>query len=279
MRLKNIKNSKGIFSLLDLSRVAFLDYLDSDKLGSVASEMMRLLSAEVSGVVVDPEFNFDDITKKANGTGLILPVEKKNEAVDPLSLPKMPANWGVEYISNNYGVAKLELFYHPQEKEAWRKKQFVAEIYDYCQYEKIDLVLELMVYHAAAQDPDPEVFLESQLESVREFSNICDVFALEYLNSPLSAVTITAETDNPWIYNAREVGYEEFKQNLRVCMDSGAAGFMAGDPFWSGADVREAFFVEGDEELEAKKPEQIQFIKTNIRDRVIEAVRIVGEAE
>jgi len=280
MRLSNIKNTKGQFSLLDFSRVSTLaqamsldiDHLEQqDHLSNLTKIMMDNLSPEVSGVIVDPDFDFDLISSKVNGTGLLLSLEKKSDAVDPLSLPKMSNNWGIEHISNNYAVAKLELFYHPHEEEAMRKKQFVAEIYDYCKYEGIDLLLELMVYHSASEIPSQEVLLEAQLQSAREFSNSTDIFALEYLGNALSAVTLTAELDTPWIYNARDLSYQDFKENLRVCLDSGAQGFLAGDPFWSGDEVKKIL-----SNLNAG-PEQEDYIKTQIRDRVIEVVRIVSE--
>ena len=280
MKLKNIQNTKGIFSLLDFSRIATLaqtmgldiDHLEhQEHLSYITGKLMQYISAEVSGVVVDPDFDFDIISKKVNGTGLALSLEKKADAVDPMSLPKLASSWGVEHISNNYAVAKLELYYHPQEPEAMRKKQFVAEIYDYCAYEKIDLLLELMVFHPSSETPTQEVLLEAQLQAASEFANSCDIFALEYLGTALSAVTLTAELDTPWIYNAREISYEEFKQNLRVCMDSGARGFMAGDPFWVGNQTAQLF-----SNLEAKV-EQEEYIKTEVRDKVIEAVRIASE--
>ncbi len=280
MKLKNIQNTKGIFSLLDFSRIATLaevigldiDHLEhQEHLSFVTGKMMQYLSAEVSGVIVDPDFDFSIISKKTNGTGLLLSLEKKADALDPMSLPRLADNWGIEHISNNYAVAKLELFYHPNEPEAMRKKQFVAEIYDYCKYENIDLLLELMVYHPASEQPTQEILLEAQLQSAREFSNTCDIFALEYFGNTLSAVTLTAELDTPWIYNAREIGYETFKQNLRACIDSGAVGFMAGDPFWVGSDTTQKL-----SKLD-QGPEQEEFIKTEIRDKTIEAVRIASE--
>lgn len=280
MKITNIKNSKKIFTLLDFSRIATLAQaigLDIDELKHVdhlnfiTSNMMKYLSSEVSGVIIDPDFDFENISKKANGTGLLLSLEKKSDTVNPLSLPTMTNNWGIEHISNNYALAKLELYYHPQELEAMRKKQFVAEVYDYCKYEGIDLLLELMVYHPSSEPPTVEILLEAQLQSAKEFSKVTDILALEYQGNALSAVTLTAELDTPWIYNAREINYEEFKQNLRVCIDSGAQGFMAGDPFWV-SEKTTAILSKLDQ-----GPEQEEYIKTEIRDRVIEAVRVAGE--
>lgn len=280
MKTATIRDSQGSYTLLDFSRIATLAEvigLDIDTLKErsqlelVSSVIMEQVSAEVSGVIVDPEFDFNLIQKKKNGTGLVLSLEKKSDAVDPMSVPILAPNWGIEHIANNYALAKLELYYHPQEPEAMRKKQFVAEIYDYCKYVGIDLLLELLVYHPASEQPSKEVLLEAQLESAREFANSCDLFGFEYLGDPLSCVTLTAETDMPWLYNARGVGYEVFKQNLRVCIDSGAHGFMAGDPFWFGQQTTQGFALQ-------QNTDTIQtFTQTILRDKVIESVRIVKE--
>jgi tagatose-1,6-bisphosphate aldolase len=280
MRLHSIKNTSGIFSLLDFSRIATLaesigldiDHLEhKDVLDFISGKIMEYISPEISGVIVDPEFDFENINKKSSSTGLAMSLEKKSGSVDPFALPNLADNWGIEQIKNNYGLAKLELYYHPQEEEAMRKKQFVAEVSDFCKYESIDFLLELMVYHPGGEKATKEVMFETQLQAISEFSRSCDIMGLEFLGDSLSAVTITAQLDIPWIYNAREIGYEEFKQNLRVCMESGAKGFMAGDPIWSARDTKKVLSsYEDREKIE-------EHIKTDMRDKVIEANRIASE--
>lgn len=280
MRLFNIQNNSGVFSLIDFSRIATLskiidldiDHLEHKNiLNFISSAIMTYLSPEVSGVIVDPELDFLNIIKKSNSTGLVMSLEKKSDSLNPLKIPMLADGWGVEQTKNNYAVAKLELYYHPQEPEAMKKKQFVAEIYDFCKYEGIDLILELMVYHTGSNTVTKEIMLETQLQAIEELSRNCDLISLEFLGDSLSAVTITASLDIPWIYNARDVNYEEFKQNLRICMESGAKGFMAGDPIWSGQDVKESLSMHDDKE------KIIEFIKTKMRDRVIETTRIANE--
>ncbi len=280
MRLHNIKNTSGVFSLLDFSRIASLaesigldiDHLENkDVLNFISNKIMEYVSPEVSGVIVDPEFDFSSLIKKSDSTGLVMSLEKKKKNLDPFSMPSIADGWGIEQIRNNYGVAKLELYYHPQEPEAMKKKQFVAEIHDFCKYEGIDFLLELMVYHPGSEKATKEVMLETQLQSIDELSRSCDLIGLEFLGDSLSAVTITAALDIPWIYNARDIGYEEFRQNLRICTESGAKGFMAGDPIWFGEDVKKVLSSYED------KGKIEEYIKTSIRDKVIEVNRIVSE--
>ncbi|MBP7700436.1 hypothetical protein KA111_00030 [Candidatus Woesebacteria bacterium] len=280
MRLQSIKNSTGVFSLLDFSRVATLaeamgldiDHLDrKETLDFISKTIMDFVSPEVSGVIVDPDLDFSNLEKKSNSTGLVMSLEKKRDSLDPTAMPSIADGWGIEQIRNNYGLAKLELYYHPQEEQALKKKQFVAEVHDYCKYEGIDFLLELMVYHPGSEKSSDNLLLETQLQAISELSNNCDLIGLEFLGDSLSAVTITAALDIPWVYNAREIGYEEFKNNLRICIESGAMGFMAGDPFWSGEYTKKMLSSYKDQE--AIK----DYIKTSIRDKVIEANRITSE--
>lgn len=280
MRLHNIKNSAGVFTLLDFSRIATLaesigldiDQLEHrDNLDFISGKIMEFVSPEVSGVIVDPEFDFSNLNKKSNSTGLAMSLEKKMDILDPLGMPTIADGWGVEQIKNNYGVAKLELFYHPLEEEALKKKQFVAEVHDYCKYLGIDFLLELMVYHSGSEKISKEMMLETQLQAIEELSRSCDIIGLELLGDSLSAVTITAALDTPWIYNAREIGYEEFKNNLRVCVESGAKGFMAGDPIWFGEDVKKVLSTfEDQNRIE-------EYIMAEMRDKIIEVSRIASE--
>lgn len=281
MRLHNIKNTSGVFSLLDFSRIATLaqsigldiDHLEHrDVLNFISEKIMEYVSPEVSGVIIDPDFDFSSLIKKSNSTGLVMSLEKKRDSLDPFGMPTIADGWGIEQIRNNYGLAKLELFYNPQEAEALKKKQFVAEVHDYCKYLGIDFLLELMVYYPGnSKDITEEVLLETQLQAISELSRSCDIIGLELLGDSLSAVTMTAALDTPWIYNAREMGYEEFKNNLRICVESGAKGFMAGDPIWFGEDVKKVLSsFEDRDKIE-------EYIKTDIRDKIIEVSRIASE--
>jgi tagatose-1,6-bisphosphate aldolase len=177
----------------------------------------------------------------------------------------------VESIANNYGVAKLELYYHPAEENAAYKKQMVAELYDYCKYEGIDFVLELLVYHQATEEPSEEVLTETQLIAVQEFRDSCDLLAVEYLSNSLAAVTITAELDIPWIMTGREVEYETIKNDLRASLESGASGFLLGDIFWPKVDAttRDA--------QDFQVSHLLSQIENQSRDRIIELSRIVEE--
>lgn len=280
MTIDALRTNEGMLTLLELDRVPVLaDSLElrltqPDQaliLDELTRAMVRSFSPHVSGVVFSPEHTFHHMSELDANAAPVLSLEKKTAAVDPLIPPRFVDNWGVESVSNNYGVAKLELYYHPAEEQAALKKQIVAEIYDYCKYEGISFILELLVYHQAHEKPSPDGLLETQLTAVQEFRESCDVMALEYLGDSLAAVTITAELDIPWILTGRDQDYEQTKQELRAALEGGAQGFLLGDVFWPK--INRAEHDNG----EVSVSMLIAEIEKQGRDHVIELSRITKE--
>ncbi|NCN51266.1 MAG: hypothetical protein GW762_02210 [Candidatus Pacebacteria bacterium] len=280
MTIDALRTAEGMITLLELDRVPVLaDALElrmsvpeqAQILDELTGAMVSSFSPHVAGVVFSPEHTFNHISQLADQATPVLSLEKKTAAVDPLIPPIFVDNWGVESVSNNYGVAKLELYYNPAEEQAALKKQIVAEIHDYCKYEGIHFILELLVYHRANEKPSPQGLLDTQLTAVQEFRDSCDVLALEYLGDSLAAVTITAELDIPWILTGRDQDYEQTKLDLRAALEGGAQGFLLGDIFWPHIDHAQH------DSGEVSVSMLVAEIQKQGRDHVIELSRITKE--
>ncbi len=278
MTLSALQSASGRYCILELDRL-YSAVTHGSSLGLVDAQneqkakAMAELGASTSGVVLDSSQSFQSLFFKPHDVGLVLSLEQRMDAVDPLALPRIGDGWSLDHIRNNYGVAKLELYYHPGETLALKKKQFVAEIADYCRYIGIAFILQLYVYHTLADGgTDTAKMIETQLRSVQEFGRHSDLLAIEYLGDPLAAATITAELDIPWVVTSRQSEYETCKNDLRAALESGASGFMLGDVFVSGAskvasDTSDEFEYAGWEKV----------IQTTVRDRVLELSRITNE--
>lgn len=298
MLLKSVQNTTEQFCLLQLDEVqAFAEHLGidiSDEIGQVFiarvyEQMTAVLSEGASGVIISPEYNFSSILKKDQNSGLILGLEQRLSAIDPLNLPPLIQNWGVEHIRNNYALAKLELFYHPSEPEVLKKQQLVSEIYEYCQMLDIDFLLELKIFPAQESLNSREAMQEAQIIAIEDFRNFCSLIALEYPGDTLTTLTLTAELDIPWILTnstfkflekneqkSESNTYDNFKENLRIALESGARGYMAGNLIW-----QDIFGKIATEQVETQKEWQENFTKqlaTKVRDRVLELTRIASEA-
>ncbi|MDQ5951644.1 MAG: hypothetical protein QG639_925, partial [Patescibacteria group bacterium] len=104
-------------------------------------------------------------------------------------------------------------------------------------------------------------------EAIQDLRNFCDVMAVEYPLDALGAVTVTAEMDVPWILSGRETPYDEFKEQVRTALESGAKGFLA----------TTQFFPEFQKDTYSEE-DFVKYLQTFGKDRVIEMTRIVEEA-
>ena len=233
----------------------------------------KYLTEPTTGVVLGPKVGYSALDYKHPATGVVLSLDNNLYAHDPLNLPTFLSDWGVEHIKNNYGVVKLTLPYNPKEELAAEKKKLLAEVYDYAQYEKVDLVVELKVFLLEKVKPSQkqDVFLSTQLESVRELQNMVDLFILDFPFTPLGCATLTAELDVPWLVNDPGGDYLKVKENLRTALDGGASGMQIGLSLYNQAPKGGALTAEFLSLWE-------QFLKTEARDRVLELARIVKEA-
>lgn len=280
MTIDALSTDTGMITLLEMDRVPMLaeslglrlsDPNQAQIVSELTAEMVATLSKHVTGVVLSPEHSFVHREAVTSTCAPVLSLEKKTSDVDPLVPPTFIDGWGIENIANNYAVAKLELYYHPEEEQAALKKQIVAELYDYCKYEGIDFILELLVYHQANEKPSPAGLTDSQLTAVQEFRKSCDVMGLEYLGDSLAAVTITAELDIPWILTGREQDYQQTKQELRAALESGAQGFLLGDVFWPKVEHAQR------DTGEVSVSMLVSEVQKQARDHIIELTRIVEE--
>jgi tagatose-1,6-bisphosphate aldolase len=259
----------GLDQLLPMSRVLGLSVSDSHgtvKLEQVIFELTRQYSPYLTGVVFSPEIGYRAVTQKSENAGPLFCLERRLIDPDPLTIPLLMNSWNVEAVRQNYGLAKLELFYNPLEAEAETKRQMVIELNDYCKNQGIDFLLELIVYIEATEKEYKNTFQQLQLEAIQDLRTHCSVLALEYPLDALGAVTVTAELDVPWILSARSSRYDDFKENLRTALESGAKGFMATEQFLP--EKRTENF---------DQDECLKFLQTVGKDRVIEVTRIVEE--
>lgn len=280
MQLSALQSASRRFTVLALDTgVRLIEKFDlpatapetDETIKQVLSAFQQVLAPHVSAITIDPIYGFHLSRTKPTSAGLLFRLEKPTTQVDPLALPILIGNWGVGAVRQNYGAAKLELWYHPKEAAALEKKQLVAELYDYCQHEGIALLLKLIVYTPADETFTVASFQAAQLEAAHEFAASCSLMALQYPQDALAAATLTAELDVPWLLSSDDVEYESFKDILRTSIDNGASGYVVDEVLW-----REIFTLQTAD----KEPDWsaiTKFLQTTARDRAIELARIVSE--
>lgn len=298
MQLSALSQPTGMLSIIELDGlVEFSDIFQLDLERAEDHKKIHQLLTEISGLLVqnggqhapsaislEPSFSFDAYAQSLDEgrskqeaeirsqPGLVLSLDTSvTKPTDPVLLPELIPNWGVPEVRNNYGVAKLTLYYHPKEEIALKEKQFVAELHDYCRHEGIGLLLKLMMYTPAEESFSTESFQADQLAAVQEFRGFCDLLALQYPLDSLACATLTSELDIPWVVVGDGREYADFKDVVRDSIEAGAGGYMAGNVFWREASQ----FVSDDGQLIF--PAISHFLQTTTRDRLLELTRIVNE--
>ncbi len=234
------------------------------------NQMGEVASKHLTGLIIDPIYSFS-ASQHSGKAGCLTRINVLAEEVDPFSIPSLIPDYGLEEISNNYSLAKFDLYYHPSEESSLKKKQLLAEIHDYCDYLDMNLFLKLNMFHPKGIQYETEEFQNDQLIAVRELSRTTDLIALQFPLEPLAIATLTAELDIPWILIDDGQSYEQYKQELRICLENGASGFVANKTLW-----QEMFSMKdkgGNLNLTAIE----DFIETTFQDRVIELMRIAND--
>jgi tagatose 1,6-diphosphate aldolase len=194
---------------------------------------MQIFSPICSAVLVDPEYGFPALDYKADNCGLLLTLESSGYTDEKTAVPTLLPNWGVEGIKNNYAVAKLLTYYHPQEANAEAKRKLVMELSAACKKEDVPFLLEPVIFSAAGKNELSQTeFQEAQLQACQEFQPYCDILKIQYSGDALSCATMTAELDVPWILLSRGMDYAQFKEALKIALENGAKGFAAGRSVW-----------------------------------------------
>jgi tagatose-1,6-bisphosphate aldolase len=271
MQLPAISRQRQLFSILafddisELSQILSLDLSLQDNL-LFLNKLLHLLvelSQEVTGLVVDPIYGLPVITYKAKNTGVLIRLEQHQDS-DAQVVPQLFPNFSLLEIKNNYALAKLAIDYQAHEEHALLKKQLLAEIRDYSQSLKIDFLLKLDANF------DNQDILLSTIQEVQSFA---DILVLKDINDPLLAATISSELDIPWLLTTdkAKLDYNQFKDHYRVAVENGAKGFYLGNFLWQSL----AQFRQDNQEFDW--PALEKFVRTNLRDQLIELNRITEE--
>ncbi len=279
MNLNTIQTPNGYFTIAPFDHRGSLAKMFDLDIRQVTTQhvvtelkilLMEAFSGMCSGVLVDPEYGFPAIEHKAPGCGLILTLENSDYAGDKSAVPSLVPNWNVHQIKSNYAVAKLLLYYHPEEANALEKKKLVIELCHSCKYEDISFLVEPVIYNPnGSTELSKNDFQAAQLQTAQEFQKYCDVLKIQYPGDALACATITAELDIPWILLSRGMKYDQFVEALRICMENGAKGFAAGRSVWQ--EIGGLRMPDGSPDMEKIKI----FLNATSRDRMQQLIQIV----
>jgi tagatose 1,6-diphosphate aldolase len=102
-----------------------------------------------------------------------------------------------------------------------------------CRAAKLPLFLELVTYPLPNFNSNkPELVLDS-VYNFLQAGIIPDVFKLEYPGDPAACFQITKLLKKtPWILLTKGDSFANFRKQLKVVVENGAVGFLAGRSLW-----------------------------------------------
>lgn len=275
MNLPAITGSAGEIVLLKLDEPALL----ANQLGfelDQPEQRGQLLTAlecavqeygkHVTGVILSPEFNYQEATDIPDRTGRIFCLERTLNELDPLSIPVLQTKWGIEYVRNNLALAKLLVYASGGEAERVTKLEFVNEIADGCRYEGVAFLLEVKLINGSRYGADR--FFKEQVSALELLKDQADLLLLESPRTAFNCLTLTGKLRRPWVLTDSTGGadYSQFKEQLRDAVAGGAQGVSISRhvlPTFERGQFDHSIFR--------------SFVAKEGRDRVLEIARIAAE--
>lgn len=281
MNLSTIARPDGFFTISafdhrgSLAKMFGIDQTDPEA-GPLLTQLkilfMKAFSDLSSGVLVDPLYGFPAVDIKDENCGLLLSLESSGYTDEKSAVPTLIPNWSVRHVKNNYAVAKILVYFHPQDKNADAKRKLLQELYQFCQHEDIAFLIEPIIFNPNGSEAlDKAEFQEIQLQTCQEFQRYCDILKIEYPGDALSCATLTAELDVPWIVLSRGVSFDEFVVAVQTSLESGAKGFAVGRAIWQEiGEMRHAETVADYQKIE-------EFLMTIGRERLQQLLELVNQ--
>jgi tagatose 1,6-diphosphate aldolase/sulfofructosephosphate aldolase len=254
--LARLADDDGLFTILALDQRAMLGRMlsgaglpseNSDRVAFKA-EVTRVLAAETSGVLLDPEYG---VTGLATQPDFTLP-----SALLIAAEPTVKDHWNTEYRtvldptrdaawvrSLNGDALKFMLYWDPTRTAVPGEPDLVqesldrvAEIVADCHRHDLPSVIEpLLTTPKVAGEEDRR--LDTVVRSAAMLAQLKpSLLKLEWPGDATRCKQVTeALPDVPWALLSAGVAYEAFAERVAIALDSGASGVIAGRAIWGEA--------------------------------------------
>jgi tagatose-1,6-bisphosphate aldolase len=228
---------------------------DAD-LGAFKVDVISALSPLASGVLTDVEYGVGPVRAAgalADGVGLLIAAEpgEKQKVGEEYLTTTDPAR-GAAWVRENGGDAlKFLLYWNParavvagEPDLAQIALDVVGGVVKDCRAGGLPSVIEPLVSFAAAATPDRAGKERAVIRSATRLATLgMDLLKVEWPGGPEGCAEVTANLGTvPWALLSAGVEYEAFAERVRIALENGACGMIAGRAIWG-----EAVNFEGDE--------------------------------
>lgn len=218
-------------------------------------DVIGALSPLSSGVLTDVEYGVPAVRAAgalADGVGLLIaaePVEKEKWNGEYRNVAGRDAAW----VRENSGDALKFLVYWDPDRVAGEGEPdlaaetmaLVGDIVKDCAATGLPSVIEPLVAVApGAPKPSPQEKAEAVIRSATRLATLNpSLLKLEWPGGPEGCARVSEALGAvPWTLLSAGVEYEEFVERVKIALDAGACGFIAGRAIWG-----EAVNFDGDE--------------------------------
>ena len=274
--LQQISSKRGTITALALDhrqnlRKANPAFVMDEELSRFKLDVTRLLAAEATAVLLDPEVSAAQaISQEAipREIGIVVALESTGYTGDATARhAQIIPGWSVEKAKRmGASAVKLLVYYHPDSSTAKEVEFFVEQVAEDCAKHDLLLMLEPLSY---SLDEDRKLTSEQKryvvVETAKRLTSLnVDILKAEF---PLDVTEkdrdtwkdaceeITTASCVPWILLSAAVDYETYLHQVKVACDAGASGIAVGRAVW-----QEAVSMTG--------PERAEFLSQVARQRL-----------
>jgi tagatose 1,6-diphosphate aldolase len=219
-------------------------------------ELIRALTPQVSAFLLDAEFGLAQaIAARAvpGSVGLMASIENEDYQIPPGSRrTRLREGWSARQAKLiGADVLKLLWFFRPDAGTADHQRSVVRSLVNECAGLSLPLVVEPIWYPLPGEDPASTIWqhrrVDGIIDSAAEAADLgVDMLKVEFPGSVDSEQEKSAAMEAckrlnactrglPWVILSAGVGYDAFREQVRIASASGASGFLAGRSIWRDA--------------------------------------------
>lgn len=228
--------------------------ISTTELASAKADLVRYLANDAPAILLDPEVALPGIVDDgtlARDTGLVVGMDASGyETVDGLRYTRFVPGVTARRVRDLGGDVAKMLFYTRPDRQGpdSRVADEIRAVVRDCADEGLLLIVELLTYRL--EDESEADYAAAFPQLVADGARLAigcgaKVLKLQYPGSAEACAAVTeAAAGVPWAVLSAGVDHETFIGQVKVAVDNGAAGAMAGRSLWKDSlsistDVRE----------------------------------------
>ncbi|MEV1238914.1 tagatose 1,6-diphosphate aldolase [Nonomuraea sp. NPDC050022] len=263
--LQRVTSADGYFLICALDHLSdFAELLAPDPASVTFADVVaakdavvRAVAPSISAVLLDPLYALGHLVASGAvpGTvGLMSSIEDEDyRHADGPRRTRLRANWSATQIKmTGADMCKLLWFYRPDGGRvvAEQQRQLVAGLVAECAELSLPLVVEPIWYPLPGEDPTTAEWKAARVRGIIASAATADKLGVDTLKVEFpgyvdteegraQAAAACAELDSmvsvPWVILSAGVEYADFKTQVEIACQAGAAGYLAGRSIWRDA--------------------------------------------